>query len=66
MHMVLCVDAFLTVSHYTMILPLDVPAEVECYHSLFPLEPESSPTPDKVGSYTQCINGIRLLLLTNR
>ena len=27
---------------------LDVPVEVECYHSLFPLEPESSPTPDKV------------------
>ncbi|XP_065911411.1 PAN2-PAN3 deadenylation complex subunit pan3-like [Dysidea avara] len=25
-----------------------VPTEVECYHSLFPLEPESAATPDKI------------------
>ena len=37
--------------HVFHIVTLDVPAEVECYHSLFPLEPESSPTPDKVNSY---------------
>ena len=37
---------------HNMAVPSDVPAEVECYHSLFPLEPESSTTPDKVWAMT--------------
>ena len=41
----------------------DVPAEVECYHSLFPLEPESATTPDKV-CLLVCVMCVFVVLVT--